>query len=243
MSREPSAIDAVLHEDRVAWVALPGLQPMSARRRVWRAIRRAMSAMSAADSFGPGLRIAAEAITPRSASRCLRTARPMPLLLLVARQRQVGVEQVVRALDVAGGVGAAHADHHLGVGESGHRAVGAAQQFFGQEQATAVAGQDRHAAHLAALACGADRRQLGQARAVFVLEHHAGRRVLAGCAGSPRPTSARPWPPGGPAAPKARGAQRSPAPCRSRRRSGRRCAPWAAARPSRRKRRAPSRCR
>ena len=36
------------------------------------------AAMSAADSLGPGLRTALEAMTPRSASRCLRTARPMP---------------------------------------------------------------------------------------------------------------------------------------------------------------------
>ena len=51
---------------------------ISARRRVCRALRWAMSAMSSADNLGPGLRMAADAITPRSASMCLRTARPMP---------------------------------------------------------------------------------------------------------------------------------------------------------------------
>ena len=65
-----------------------------------------MSAMSAAESFGPGLRMAAEAIAPRLSEQVLAHREAQRRLLLVAGERQVGVEEVVGALDVAGRVGA-----------------------------------------------------------------------------------------------------------------------------------------
>ena len=50
----------------------------AASRRSCRCTRRAMSARSATDNTGPGLRTLAEAMAPRCTIRCLRTARPMP---------------------------------------------------------------------------------------------------------------------------------------------------------------------
>lgn len=51
-------------------------QPFSRASR--RAISRSVSAASTADIFGPGARVAAEAIAPRFISTYLRTARPKP---------------------------------------------------------------------------------------------------------------------------------------------------------------------
>ena len=73
--RPPQSTTSAEHERR------PSLdsevhQPISFSRFVWRATSSSMSAMSAGESFGPGLRIAAEAIAPRFASMYLRTASP-----------------------------------------------------------------------------------------------------------------------------------------------------------------------
>lgn len=61
---------------RSAWVELHA--PISLRRMAWRASSRSTSAISSADSPAPGLRRAADLITPRLASTYLREARPMP---------------------------------------------------------------------------------------------------------------------------------------------------------------------
>ncbi len=92
-------------------------------------------------------------------------------LLFVAGQREVGVEEVVGVVDVAGRVGFADGDHHFGVGEAGHGAVGAAVELFGEEEA-AVAGEDGDAA-LAFRFGGADGGDLREAGPVFVFQHHA----------------------------------------------------------------------
>ena len=54
----------------------PYCAPSSCKRCVCRLVSRSISAISAADNFGPGLRTAADAIAPRAAMMCLRTARP-----------------------------------------------------------------------------------------------------------------------------------------------------------------------
>jgi hypothetical protein len=51
---------------------------ISLSRRSCRRISRSISARSKAVSFEPGFRKADEAIMPRCAMMCLRTARPMP---------------------------------------------------------------------------------------------------------------------------------------------------------------------
>ena len=94
-------------------------------------------------------------------------------LLLVTGQGQVGVKQIVGALYIACGVGSAHVHHHFGVGKAGHGAVGAAGQLFGQKQAAAVAREYGNTAQLLAVHGRLNGAELGQARAVFVLEHHA----------------------------------------------------------------------
>ena len=110
-----------------------------------------MSIRSPWESAGPGLRRAAERMMPRFCSTYFRHGEAEALLLFVADERQVGIEDVVGAPGVAGGVFADHRDHHLGVAEAGHRAVGAARQLLRKEQA-AVAGEDRDAADVAAIA-------------------------------------------------------------------------------------------
>ena len=60
-------------------------------------------------------------------------------LLLIAHQGQIGVEDVARPLHLAG-IGVLHdADHHLGIGEAGHGAIGVAAHFLRQEHATIAA--------------------------------------------------------------------------------------------------------
>ena len=82
-------------------------------------------------------------------------------LLLVPGQRQIGVENIVSLVDVAGSVRAANLDHHFRPGKTGHGAVGTARQLLRQKQAAAIAGQDGDAALVALVAGRTKRRQLG----------------------------------------------------------------------------------
>ena len=92
-----------------------------------------------ADSLGAGLAHEGRGVVPRRCSRCLRTARPMLACCRSAptagrRRRGRG-----RARSSPRPYAAHDVHHHLRVGEAGHRAVGAARQLLGQEQAAAVA--------------------------------------------------------------------------------------------------------
>jgi hypothetical protein len=97
-------------------------------------------------------------------------------LLLVAQQRQVGVEQVVRGVALACALQPHDVAQHVGERVTGHRAVGAALAFEVEEQ-PAVAAQDRDVSHRAVTLESAQRGDLLQARPVLVLEHRA-RRVV-----------------------------------------------------------------
>ena len=99
-------------------------------------------------------------------------------LLLVAGKWQVGIENILCPVNVAGRMRAANVNHHFRVGKACHGAISASGQFFGQEQSATVAGEDRNARRFAAITCRANRRQLRQPRAVFVLEHDARGRVF-----------------------------------------------------------------
>jgi hypothetical protein len=92
------------------------------------------------DGAAPGQRVLAD----REAEARLR---------LVADERQVGVEEVAGARLLALGHQADHVGHHLGVGEAGHRAVGAADHLL-QQELGAVAAEDRDAAGAVFLGAG-----------------------------------------------------------------------------------------
>ena len=177
--------------------------------RARRPSRCSTSARAAGVSAAAGLRIAALDSRPRRISRYLRTASPTPGLLLVAQQRQVGVEQVVRRLALAGGRQAHHVAQHVGKGVAGVGAIGAALHLVVEEQAV-VAAQDGDVAHRAVALEAAQRRDLLQPRPVLVLEHHARRQFLRRCGGSRRASSAPRRSAGSPAARTAR-RRRSPA--------------------------------
>ena len=135
---------------------------------------------SAGDSLGPGLRMKGEATTPTfSKAKCLRTANPIPACCFVPGQRQVGVKTKSCARShLPPSMSLPDIDHHLGISKARHRSIRAATQLFRQETVPPpFASQDGHAGHLAAITCGAQSRQLGQPRAIFVLEHYASRRV------------------------------------------------------------------
>ncbi len=97
-------------------------------------------------------------------------------LLLVADQRQMRVEQVMRGVALAGLGQLDDIDQQFREGIAGHGAVGAALHLEIEEQA-AIADQDRQRPQRAVLLEAAQRRDLLQARPVLVLEHHAGRPV------------------------------------------------------------------
>ncbi len=98
-------------------------------------------------------------------------------LRLVAHQRQVAIEQIVRLLAFALVDEIDHAHQHLGIGIARHGAIGAALHLEGQEHA-AVAAENRHAAHLARIARAAQSRDLVETGPVLVLEHDAGGALL-----------------------------------------------------------------
>ena len=137
-----------------------------------RAIRRSTSAMSAGRkrSGGPAQRRQGM-IAPRLARMILRNARPKSRLLLVARERKIRVEYIVRP----------HRDRRRETPSPRQPSsrerqirssrVCAALELLGQEQ-PAVAGQDRNAAR-APVARRAQGRDLGEAGPILVLEHHA----------------------------------------------------------------------
>ncbi|MNN21957.1 hypothetical protein D3C81_1352960 [compost metagenome] len=102
---------------------------------------------------------------------------PRAGLLLVAQQRQVGIEQVVGCLALAGGREAHHVAEHVREAVARVGAVGAAFHLVVEEQAV-VAAEDRDMAHRAILFEAAQRRDLFQPGPVLVLEHHAGGQFL-----------------------------------------------------------------
>ena len=107
------------------------------------------------------------------AQHLLAHRKPKSWLLLVAHQRQISVEQVLRLVAASGREQRAHGDQHLRIGKAGHDAVCAARQFLRHVQ-PAIADQDADVASRAAIAGFAYLRELLQARAVLVLEHHHG---------------------------------------------------------------------
>src|SRR5258705_2892855 len=101
---------------------------------------------------------------------------PRAGLLLVADQRQMRVEQIMRGIALAGLRKLHDVDKQFGKGVSGHRAVGTALHLEIEEQ-SAVADQNRQRAQRTVLLEIAKRGNLFQPRPVLVLEHDAGRRV------------------------------------------------------------------
>jgi hypothetical protein len=116
-----------------------------ARRASCRAMSVSNSAMAAARQLRRrfargGVRDGAPA-----RERVLADGEAEARLRLVADERHVGVEEVAGLCFLALGHQADHIGHHLGVGEAGHRAIGAADHLFEQEL-RAVAAEDRDAA-------------------------------------------------------------------------------------------------
>src|SRR5690348_12930167 len=95
-------------------------------------------------------------------------------LLLVPHQRQIGVEQILRLLAAAVAEEAADVDQQLRIGETGHRAVGAAMQLLRQVE-PAIAAKNTEAPPRRAVAGAPHLAELAQARPVLVLEHHEAR--------------------------------------------------------------------
>ena len=95
------------------------------------------------------------------------------LLLLVADEREMRVEEIVRGVALACLRELDDIDQHVGEGVAGHRAVRSALHLEIEEQA-AVAGEDRERAERSLALKAAQRGDLFQAGPVFVLQHHAG---------------------------------------------------------------------
>ena len=90
-------------------------------------------------------------------------------LLLVAHQRKVRVEDVLRLLESTGGGMADHVSHHLGKGEAGHRTVSPPLHFLREKQ-TAVSAKNREATPPFGLG-RANVGDLTQSRPILVFEH------------------------------------------------------------------------
>ena len=130
--------------------------------------------MSVASSFGPGERTAAERIAPRRRSTSLRTASPKPGCCSWRTSGRYASNRS-SASSLRPAANSAHTETSVsGIGEAGHDSVGAARQFLRYVQ-PAIADQDADVASRATIAAFADLRELLQAGAVLVLEHHHGR--------------------------------------------------------------------
>src|SRR5262249_20150794 len=146
---------------------------LSLKRVSRRDSSRSSSARSRASSLGPGARTAAERMAA-SAQNLLAHGKPKSRLLLVAYEWQIHVEQIFRLVATAGRKQRGYGHQHLRIGKTGHDAVGAAGELLRHIQ-SAIADQDANISPRDAVAGFAYLRELLQAGAVLVLEHHHAR--------------------------------------------------------------------
>src|SRR5262249_28581458 len=145
---------------------------LSLKRVSRRDSSRSSSARSRASSLGPGGRTAAERMAPRRRKISLRTASPNPGCCSWRTSGKYTSNN--RLVAAAGRKQRGYGHQHLRIGKTGHDAVGAAGELLRHIQ-SAIADKDADISPRDAVAGFAYLRELLQAGAVLVLEHHHAR--------------------------------------------------------------------